>query len=421
MTTPSDSDSLVKGVMDFTGCTKEKAMDLLEKSGWNVPEAVTRFFNSVDVVEARDTNNSGSRGAPVPSWKQTLLSILSPLQYFVKWIFKSVWSLLKFFFGVPQPGHMRNGTGSLREYFRALDVGTKPTCVEGDFAQALTMSRVRDNRRVLIIFLGNPDLGDFQNSTKNVLCDESVVSVIDGQFLFWAGDTNYRNVDHIRRSLPVRAAPVFAAVVSVNASELKIAGICGGVSFTVDNVLTILQKAQEAQDHLMAEDEQFKIDRSLREEQDKEYEEALERDRKIEEEKQIQQDKVVRKLTRREANDARKTQLVETVFKEAIACAGTNTCTILVRLPNGVRIDRIFDQNDKIDILYDWVHCSGLLFPAAAEFGRKIFSDNFVLSTSFPTVRIDDKSKTFTEYGLVPNAVLSFSFTNEDDLSDLDQ
>jgi FAS-associated factor 2 len=395
--------------MEFTGASQQRAQKLLENSNWQVPEAVARFFQETETVPAIPRGGGG--------WSEFFSRLLNPFRACLGWVLHSVWHMIKLFFAVPvgTGSRQRSGSGS-------LNIAAIPP-IPGDFANALSVSRQRDNRKVLIVFLHNSRSPDFDTVVENILCDESVVSVIGAQFPFWAGDTDYMQVEHLRRVLPVKVTPILAAVVSPNASELKIVGICGGTAgFTVQNILTVLQQAQDAQDRLMAEDEQFKINRSLREQQDVEYEQALKKDQEVEQAKSQEHARVVNKQSRRDLNDERRASVFERSFQDIPALEpSADTCTIVVRLPGGVRIERHFMKNEKVAIMYDWVFCSGLIHPHAADVGRLIYHDNFALSTSFPSTRIDDKDKTFADHGLVPNAVLAFSYTDEEDLSDLDR
>jgi hypothetical protein len=248
--------------------------------------------------------------------------------------------------------------------------------------------------------------------------------MINEQFIFWAGDVDFSAPLQLLRALSVRPNPLLVALVSVNSTELKIVGACGGPQFTLEYAIGVLHKAQEAQDRLFAEDEQFRINRTLRETQDREFEESLERDRLMEEERQRKRDEEERiekeRLERAKSKDVKKSAIQkekEAALSRVERARGIETpTTIVVRFPGGVRIEKKFDKNEVIGTLYDWVLCCGLLHAHASEVGQEIRPGKFYLSTTFPARKLEVMSASLLELDLVPNAVLAF--TNIDDESD---
>ena len=420
---PEQSEQLIQSVVDFTGAHTDKARRLLEQSEWSIPEAVTKFFTEVEAIHAR-TNNQ-----PIQPISGGLLAfiqaILNSFKSCFGWTMHSCWNACKLFlFGSTQ---IRAGSGNLSTYFSSIP-GITPSCLECTFQEATAIARARDNRKVLLLFLHSSQANDFDYSVRNVLCEETVALIINSQFPFWAADTSCTQPHQLLQMLPITTTPLLLAVISVNSTEIKIVAASGGAAFSIEGVMSVLQKAQEEQDRLMAEDEQFKINRTLREDQDREYQEALRLDKELEEqrirEEEILAEKEIkmgmkqeRKTFRREENQKAKLE----VFERLKSSEGVvDACTIVVRLPGGVRIERKFERSDKVAVMYDWVFCCGLLHEPAVAVAKKIYRDNFVLSTSFPSVKIEDKEKTFIEMGLVPNAVLAFTLTDDEDTSDVE-
>ena len=296
-------------------------------------------------------------------------------------------------------------------------------CLASSFVEAAATTRQRDNRKVLLVFLHSGSASDFNHAVRTVLCDESVAGAINGQFSLWAGDTDFSQPSQLLRVLPVRTTPLLIALISVNATELKVVAACSGSAFTPEAAITVLRKAQEAQDSLMAEDEQFMINRILREQQDKEYEDALSREREVDEARQrdrkaqeeIQATEILRlqeKTVRNVKSDAEKQIKAELILSRPEPIDST---TLVVRLSNGVRIEKKFAKLELVSFVYDWVLCCGLLYPNCVDIGRKIHQDNFVLSTSYPPTKLDTMSLTLEDAGLVPNAVLVFAFLADED------
>lgn len=146
----------------------------------------------------------------------------------------------------------------------------------------------------------------------------------------------------------------------------------------------MLHKAQEEQDRLMAEDEQFKINQTLRETQDREYEEALALDRAIEEQRMQQE---AEEAIKRDAKNEKRRKTMEhkeQLLKKFIDAPDPQApTTIVVRLPGGIRIERRFEMTAPVSILYEWVLCCGFLHANAEGVSDKIKVGNFSLATSF--------------------------------------
>ena len=415
---------LVKSVVDFTGAAPDRARKLLQESEWNVPEAVTRFFLAVDATPAL---NQPARREPValqpllhhptPLWglRTIFNTLIVSIKSCMGWAAYSCWRACSLFlFGSP-PG-LTTGSGNLAPYFESLPEGPcRPVSLECSFNEAATRTRQRDNRKVLLIYLDSASSPEFPTTVRNVLCEESVASVINGQFAFWAGDVDYAPPAHLLRAFPVRGVPLLIAVVSVNSTELKIVAACSGrAQFTVPGVVAVLQKAQEQQDRLMAEDYQLAVNRTLRQDQDQEYEEALARDRALAEERERIESEAAKKAevkNDRKANTEQERARLVSKFRDAPQ--PLNPTTIVVRLHDGVRIERKFEKTSTVTTLHEWVLCCGELHPQAVGAAKKIHSGNFSLSTSYPSKRLDEMSATLEEAGLVPNAVLVVSLLDD--------
>ena len=435
-------DELISSVVEFTGCTRDRARKLLEESSWNVPEAVTRHYLEAespashtqsrqprqqtmsqparperDIADQIMPSQGGSQAGALKAFMLAIKSCLG-------WASSSCWTVLRWFlFG----SSVQNGSGCLSNYFNGLSEGIpRPICREETFQQAATRSRTRDNRKVLIVYLDSGSSDRFHARSQSVICSESVSSIINEQFIFWSGDVDFSAPLALWRALPIRSLPILAAIVSVNSTELKIVAACAGSQFDEEAAIAVLQKAQEAQDGLFAEDEQFRINRTLRESQDREFEESLERDRLLEEARQAEREKeeqTQRELREKQQSKLEKKSIIQREKELALARVEqakpiASATTIVVKLPGGVRIEKKFDKSEVVATLYDWVLCSGLLHAHAAEAGKSIRAGYFSLSTTFPARRLENMGATLEELDLVPNAVLAFAKLDDD--SDID-
>ena len=393
----SDEDLLVKSVVDFTGATSPRARELLEESNWHVPEAVTRFFAQVDVApnmaETRARPRIEQQGVEGEKLMNFFTSFMRSIKQCFGWAAYSCWSACKFFLF----GGSIERSGNMGSFFPALSP------LLGTFPEATKLCR----RKVLLIYLNSKSAQNL-DSVNSILIEGAIGEMIKEQFAFWPGDTDFVQPSQLLHVFKIRTIPALVAVIPVNASELKLVAVCTNI--TVDSVMSFLGKAQEAQDGILAEDEQFRMNRDLREVQDREYQEALERDAKVEEEKEKIEMKKNEKLNRISNSNREKKQLMNKFLDEE------GDCMIVVKLPNGARITRKFLSIAEVSIIYDWVLCCGIMYPdTCAELGEKMHRDNFVLSTSFPSKKLTSMDISLSAAELVPNAVLVFNLLEDDD------
>jgi len=392
----SEEDALIKSVVDFTGTLPENAKLLLEQSNWNVPEAVSRFFHQVEAVDSASGTTTRH-----PTWfiKTLIKSIFNSLQSCMGW----TWQTFRLFLFGPQGvrSNLKPGNGCMQISF--------PKSMNCDFKDACIHSRrMDDSRKILIVYLHSTSSPDFEAVTRRIICDETVASIISAQFPFWAGDTDYVQPYQLLRALPVKTTPLLLALVSNSRNEIRVLAACCGAQFGIESVLAVLQKAQEEQDMMYAEDEQLKIDKLLRQTQDREYQESLARDREIEEERAHAERTVIEETERKareEAEAAHQAELLEQrkrVIKEELEAkvftSDQGSCHLVVKLWDGSRIEQKFLPNASVAHVYKWVF-------ACAEM---ITDENsFTLSTSYPNRKlIRDESQNLLELGLIPNAVL---------------
>jgi hypothetical protein len=145
----------------------------------------------------------------------------------------------------------------------------------------------------------------------------------------------------------------------------------------------------------MAEDEQFKIDRFLRQTQDREYQESLERDQQLEVERARHQDQVDRMEQEAREEEERKAKS-EQAMREKLGQHNAKKQALHSQL------DEFFykespSSSTSIGRIYDWVftQVSG------------VDEENFVLATSYPSCKFDrGDERDLSQLGLVPNAVL---------------
>ncbi len=83
------------------------------------------------------------------------------------------------------------------------------------------------------------------------------------------------------------------------------------------------------------------------------------------------------------------------------------SCHIVVKLPDGSRIEQKFCHATTVGRVYDWV------FTKATSIDRE---ENIVLVTSYPSVKLSrEDARDLEQVGLFPNAVLLCSIVEPDE------
>jgi len=99
-------------------------------------------------------------------------------------------------------------------------------------------------------------------------------------------------------------------------------------------------------------------------------------------------------------------------------------CKLVLRLPNGKRVERAFGAADRVAAVYEWADCAGELAALAQSAGAEgdrssgvspagfEVPEHFVLCVTFPRQPLTDKDADLKSSGLCPNAVIALSATD---------
>lgn len=148
-------------------------------------------------------------------------------------------------------------------------------------------------------------------------------------------------------------------------------------------------------------------DKLLKEEQKRELEAAMEADRiKLQAHREQEEKKKrdqLEEIKRQEAKEQEiklkqfKAQKMKESLPDEPSEDNPDACTVQFRLPDGTKtIQRRFLKNDKIKVLYDYIHSLG------EENGFEHMASNFDILQNFPKKLFDEMDKTLDEEGLFP-------------------
>jgi len=231
----------------------------------------------------------------------------------------------------------------------------------------------------------------------------------------------------------------------------------GIISFLLEVSAGWEAQQQQAEKERLARQQEVELSRALRLQQDADFEESLridqERERsklKTEEEAAlalspapspapaaavpapVAEDKEPPPLQLRRRENAKR--LLE---QGPLDFAGEKQqkCTLVLRMPNGHRIERVFSANATVGAVYDWVDCvaelaalqaeenalgTGLLSSQGAAGGKGVSGadfevpEEFLLCVTFPRSPLMDRNADLRTAGLCPNAILQLESQDDE-------
>ncbi|KAI1300187.1 FAS-associated factor 2-B [Halotydeus destructor] len=261
-----------------------------------------------------------------------------------------------------------------------------PAFFQGTYNQALL--EAKKNLTFLVVYLHSEHNQDTDEFCSDVLTHPEVVSYIQrNNILFWG--------------CPISAAEGYRVSVALKGFTYPFLGLIGlkenhrmvlvrkfEGSTTVERLLSQLQQGideNEAAFVVARLDKQERdMNQLIRTEQDEAYQESLkadqekERKRKEEQEKKDVEDRARREkeeqeLKKRDDLIRMKIELADRIPAEPDSSA-SNTIRVLVKLPNGVRLERRFLRTSSIKYLIYYVFChdqSPVSFQVTTNFPRK--------------------------------------------------
>ena len=299
------------------------------------------------------------------------------------------------------------------------------------------LNRARERSLFLVCYLHAPGHREAERFCAKTLSDPRVASLLNEKFVVWGGlVTRSRDAFRLAQGLRVSKYPCLAVLTSSSiiqnfgglnpamarraAQDSSMALIALSEGFlSPENTLDLLGKVLEDHGPILiaakAEQDERNFNRRIREEQEAAFAEALaedqrkeaEREAQREHERQLQreQEERERQVLEEQARQEQKQQAVvqrrrersESIPEEPSADGEKPVTRLLIKMPDGSRIQRRFLTEDKIRAVYDYVDSleSNTCF-------------DYKLVTNFPRRVFDEStfSLTLKEADLVPQAAL---------------
>ncbi|XP_072041833.1 FAS-associated factor 2-like [Amphiura filiformis] len=404
---PEQTEKLIQ-FQDLTGIDDmDRCRTIMERHNWNIEAAVQDRLNE---SEGRPTvfGSGGRDGRPEPrppavnthprdqriytvsrrhpqGWFQwSYMVLLFPFRFVYVTIFDIFHWVVRLF--QPDPRRIvTDPVGDVMSFIRKFEElygSAHPTFYQGTYSQVLTDAK--RELKFLLVYLHGDDHQDVPSFCRETLGSLDVCEFINTRMLFWAASTN--TPEGYRVSLALRESTYpFLALIVLRDNKMTVVQRIEGPVQPVDFIERLTRVMNDTEAYLVTmrhEREQRSQTNTLRQQQDVAYEESLRQDQ--EKEKRKREEREQREREEQEARDRELEQqrLIEEKERLKIEKAANlpeepdpkdpDAIRIVLKLPNGIRLERCFLKSHSLEVVYDYV------------FIQEDAPDEFQLLTNYP-------------------------------------
>ena len=359
-------------------------------------------------VEAAAGSGSNSRsnnrardpgGLPIPG--STSVSVWSGLfrvlSFPFNFLLDTIWRIARFAIDL-----IRTETGAhdplieVETFINEFEVrfgSSHPVFHTGSYVQAL--AQAKRELKFLLIFLHSPADPESEEFCRNVLTHPAVVSYINrnNNLIFWS--CSCRSYEGYKVSQALREAShtaLIALIVQKEEGLMRLVRRLDVRRISVERFVSQVEQGiceNESYIRIAREEREARImNQEIRRQQDQDYEQSLEVDRRKEREKaEERRKKEEEERVKQEAVDAvvrRKQEMMDLRqrLRDSLPREPDDTgddeqqvVRVLIKLPDGTRLERRFHRNQSIRQLYQFVYANDaapLNFQIVSNFPRKV-------------------------------------------------
>nr|CAD7426099.1 unnamed protein product [Timema monikensis] len=386
------------GIEDMSVCR-----DVLQRHGWDLEVSVQEQLNiregrpSVyrsDVITPSVVNNHLEQRVffSPPSHNYPRNGVFGLFRYvvslLVQFCYNTLSNFLNFTFRLIQPDPRRFVTDPVRdviEFIQSFEAkyGTEhPVFYQGTYSQAL--NDAKQELRFLLVYLHCEDHQDTERFCRFTLPSPEVIAYINANMLFWACSVTSSEGYRVSQALRENGYP-FLALIVLRENRMTVVGRLEGPVESdelLQRLRTVVSENEIALIAARADRVERSFNQTLREQQDQAYLESLQAD----------QEKERRRMEEREKKEdaerhIRELEQIEIDRKEDIRQQKINSLAkvpdeppsddpdavhVVIKLPNGLRLERRFLPNHSLEAVYYYVFCH----PESP--------DSFEIATNFP-------------------------------------
>ncbi|KAK6123528.1 hypothetical protein DH2020_042735 [Rehmannia glutinosa] len=261
----------------------------------------------------------------------------------------------------------------------------------------------KDEHKFMFMYIHSPEHPFTPSFCRETLCSELVVQFLDANFVCWGGLASRAEGLQMATSLRVSSFPFCAVVAPAAGDNLAVHQQMEGPMSPAE-LVEILQRTMEEQGVAFGsgrskQEEKRRADRRLREEQDVAYEKERLQKKSSSEVREPILGKHKENSASKQPNKVKPASIGAQNSQKANTSGvkKAEVTQILIRFPNGERMEHSFLCTDKIQEIYKYIDSLGLV---------KV--ENYRLISNFPrkVYGFDQKRMSLKEAGLHPKASL---------------
>ena len=259
------------------------------------------------------------------------------------------------------------------------------------------LQKARREFRFLVAYLHAAEHPASNSFCRNVLCDPAVAGALGDSFVVWGGDMRETEAFGVAQRLRVCSFPALVVLSQTGSSQTVMVCSVEGPIDAEDLVALLAEVLDEQGSALVAaraEEDSWRADRNIREEQDAAYEASLRADqereaRRLAEEEaagEVARAEEARQAEERERAAAEVERLAALTRRreekegalEAEPAAGPDVASVSIRLPDGSRTVRRFARDAQVARVFDYVDTLPSLlaikYSLVSNFPRQVYS-----------------------------------------------
>ncbi|OMJ73448.1 hypothetical protein SteCoe_27865 [Stentor coeruleus] len=227
---------------------------------------------------------------------------------------------------------------------------------------------------------------------KEVFCNELSAMIINQYYIAWGVFQDSTEGRVAEQVLKATGFPCLAAVKVDDPSRPVVLEKLEG-QHPCEKIIEFLSRNYVSRPVIAYRNRALEEERKIRAKQEKELKEAerlhLHREMEERKKKEEEQKRILDEKLEKEKEENEKKRKMMEIGDEPVD--GEIAC-LSFRLPNGSKIERKFDKNRQVKVLYDYLEAQGL--------------KNFEVLYGFPAVVLGNKNATLEESGLYPKALV---------------
>lgn len=390
------------GIEDISVCR-----DVLQRHAWDLEVSVQDQLNmregrpSVFVSDVHTpavvNDHSAQRMFVTPSHDNNPNSIRGLFKYVVSLVlqlcYNTITSILQLTFRLFQPDPRRYVTDPVADVLSFIRLYEEnygydhPVFYQGTYSQAL--NDAKQELRFLLVYLHCEEHQDTAKFCRHTLPHREVISYVNSNMLFWACSVTTSEGYRVSQALRENGYP-FLAVIVLHDGRMTVVGRLEGPvepDELIARLQTIVADNEVALIAARAERVELNFNQTLRQQQDQAYLESLRADQEKERRRCEE-----RERREGEARQQREKELEEQYHKEEIQrqkieyqkripdeppSDHPEAVHIVIKLPNGMRLERRFLQSHSLEAVFYYVFChpaSPNTFEIATNFPKRVLN-----------------------------------------------